>query len=109
MNNPLRILKTLDGFLTNDTEMILFGKAAIVLGFTNAPEEYGSTLDVDGILPSKELETVRQNEQFWEAIEKTNEALEPEGLRAHPCGRLRRSWACKRDGAADCGFRCSLR
>jgi hypothetical protein len=26
MNNPLRILKTLDGFLTEDTEIILFGK-----------------------------------------------------------------------------------
>ena len=80
MNNPLRILKTLDGFLTKETELILFGKAAIVLGFPNAPEGYGSTLDVDGILPSKELETIRQDEQFWEAIEKTNETLEPEGL-----------------------------
>ena len=80
MNNPLRILRTLDGFLTKDTEMILFGKAAIVLGFPNAPEEYGSTLDVDGILPSREMETIQKNLQFWGAIEKTNETLEPEGL-----------------------------
>ena len=80
MNNPLRILKTLDGFLTEDTELIIFGKAAIVLGFPSAPEDYGSTLDVDGILPLSELEAISKNEQFWEAIEKTNGTLEPDGL-----------------------------
>lgn len=80
MSNPLRILKTLDEYLTKDTGIILFGKAAIVLGFPNAPEECGSTLDVDGILPSAEMETIQKDLQFWDAIEKTNATLEPEGL-----------------------------
>lgn len=37
MNNPLRILQTLDGYLTQPAEITLFGRAALALGFKDAP------------------------------------------------------------------------
>jgi hypothetical protein len=80
MNNPLIILQELDKHLHEETELVIFGKSAIVLGFPTAPSSYGSTMDVDGIIPTEMLESVSNNEGFWEALEKTNEALEPTGL-----------------------------
>lgn len=80
MNNPLTILQELDKHLKEETELIIFGKAAIVLGFPTAPGEYGSTMDVDGIIPVEMLDALGNNERFWEALEKTNDALKPTGL-----------------------------
>jgi len=37
-------------------------------------------LDVDAILPEVEMAAIEGNEQFWEALEKTNQELEPTGL-----------------------------
>lgn len=80
MNNPLTIIQELDKHLKEETELIIFGKAAIVLGFPTAPGEYGSTMDVDGIIPMEMLDALGNNESFWEALEKTNDALKPTGL-----------------------------
>jgi hypothetical protein len=33
MNNPRKILTTLDGFLKTEIRLILYGRAAIVLGY----------------------------------------------------------------------------
>jgi len=79
-NNPLEILETLDGFLTKKTELVIFGKAALVLGFANAPAEYGNTRDVDGIIPLNQLEAITEDTQLWEALDKTNDVLQPKGL-----------------------------
>ena len=80
MNNPLTILQELDKHLEEKTELIIFGKSAIVLGFPSAPGDYGSTMDVDGIIPMEMLDALGNNESFWEALEKTNDALKPSGL-----------------------------
>jgi hypothetical protein len=50
MNNPERILRTLDSFLREKAELTLFGRAALALGFKNAPAEFEMTHDVDAIL-----------------------------------------------------------
>lgn len=80
MNNPLIILKELDKHLREEIELFIFGKSAIVLGFPAAPGSYGGTMDVDGIIPMEMLESLSNNESFWEALEKTNEVLKPTGL-----------------------------
>ena len=80
MNNPLHILQTLDGHLTKPTEITIFGRAALVLGFPNSPEAFAATQDVDAILPLSWLAAEDQNWDFWEAQQKTNAELEPSGL-----------------------------
>jgi hypothetical protein len=64
MNNPLTILQELDKHLKEKTELIIFGKSAIVLGFPSAPGEYGSTMDVDGIIPMEMLDALGNNEKI---------------------------------------------
>lgn len=80
MNNPLVILQELDRHLREDIELVIFGKSAIVLGYPTAPSSYGSTMDVDGIIPTEMLDSLSNNESFWEALETTNQALESSGL-----------------------------
>lgn len=80
MTNPERILKTLDQNLSVDFSLILYGRAALLLGYPRPREEWGGTLDVDAILPSVELAEIDANDDFWSAIEATNKELEPVGL-----------------------------
>ena len=51
MNNPLRILKTLDRHLTAPAELTLFGRAALALGY---PAEGGKEIDTspEALTPS---------------------------------------------------------
>ena len=51
-----------------------------MLGFPTAPENYGSTQDVDAIPPTKNLETISSDEKFWDASDGANQDLKPEGL-----------------------------
>ncbi|MCF6311086.1 MAG: DUF6036 family nucleotidyltransferase [Verrucomicrobiales bacterium] len=80
MNNPQKILTTLDGFLQNKMRLILYGRAALVLGYHNTPSEYGATMDVDAILPLMEMPRLEKNDDFWNALEATNAKLEHSGL-----------------------------
>lgn len=80
MNNPEYILKTLDSYLQEETELILYGRAALVLGYENSPTELSATLDVDAILPLVKMAQIEKNDQFWEALEITNKTLEPKGF-----------------------------
>lgn len=83
MNNPLKILLNLDNNLTQPETLTIYGKAAIVLGFPNHAEKMGNdaiTLDVDAILPMESLKAISQNMDFWDALAKTNEDLEADGL-----------------------------
>lgn len=75
MNNPERILTSLDRHLNSPIRLILYGKAALVLGFESAPLQYGSTMDVDAILPEVEMDEIEGDDDFWDALEKTNEEL----------------------------------
>jgi hypothetical protein len=80
VNNPLRILETLDRYLSAPAELTLFGRAALALGFPNSPTEYGATQDVDAILPLDWLGADDQNMDFWQAQQRTNTELESRGL-----------------------------
>ena len=80
MNNPLRILQTLDRHLTGPAEMTLFGRAALALGYPGSPAAFAATHDVDAILPLSWLAKEGDNLDFWEAQQRTNAELEPEGL-----------------------------
>jgi len=80
VNNPRRILETLDSFLERETNIILFGRAALTLGFGEVGKRFGTTQDVDAILPTVEMSRIESDSQFWEAIDKTNKQLESSGL-----------------------------
>ena len=80
MNNPETILAALDRHLERPTRVILYGRAALVLGYPGAGPELGATLDVDAILPSVEMAAIENDSQFWHALELANRDLEPEGL-----------------------------
>ena len=80
MNNPLRILTTLDRHLGLQAELTIFGRAALALGFTDCPPLFATTRDVDAILPLAWLAAQDENLDFWDAQQKTNAELEPEGL-----------------------------
>jgi len=80
INHPETILRALDRHLTRPARLILYGRAAIVLGFSDSPAECATTMDVDAILPRGELSAIEENEDFWDALQKTNSELEPSGL-----------------------------
>ena len=80
MNNPLRILQTLDRHLTAPAELTLFGRAALALGYAGSPAAFAITQDVDAILPLSWLAAADENLDFWQAQQRTNAELEPEGL-----------------------------
>lgn len=80
MNNPLTILKSLDKNLSHPVSLLIYGKAAIALGFPVPPSDAGTTMDVDAILPMTELDAIVQDEKFWDALDKTNQELESDGL-----------------------------
>jgi hypothetical protein len=80
VNNPLRILQTLDRHLSAQTELTLFGRAALALGYADSPAAFATTRDVDAILPLSWLSAEHENLDFWQAQQRTNAELEPEGL-----------------------------
>lgn len=80
MNNPLRILQTLDRHLAAPAEITLFGRAALALGCAASPAAFAATHDVDAILPLAWLAAEGANLDFWEAQQRTNAELEPQEL-----------------------------
>ena len=80
MNHPEKILRTLDAYLAKETRLILYGRAALALGFSHSQPDFHSTLDVDAILPEVEMAMIDEDDQFWTAIEKTNDELKSSGL-----------------------------
>jgi hypothetical protein len=80
INNPQRILQTLDSYLEKETRIVLFGRAALALGYGDQGARFGKTQDVDAILPTVEMAKIESDSQFWKAIELTNKSLEPSGL-----------------------------
>jgi hypothetical protein len=80
MSNPLRILQTLDRHLTRPAELTLFGRAALVLGFSEPPPSFLNTRDVDAILSFDWLSAEDENVDFWLAQQATNAELSQAGL-----------------------------
>ena len=80
MNNPLEILTTFDEHLEQRTELTLFGRSALALGFPNPDPMYQATHDVDAILPNYQVETLQNEPSFWLAQEITNQQLRSKDL-----------------------------
>src|SRR6202167_4591630 len=80
MSNPLRILKALDLHLASPAEITLFGRSALALGYAQTPAHFHNTQYVDGILPLAWLQPPDAHQDFWQAVERTNVELEPDGL-----------------------------
>jgi hypothetical protein len=70
----------LDSFLEKQTRIVLFGRAALALGFGDGGARFGKTQDVDAILPAVEMARIESDTQFWAAIALTNKTLDPSGL-----------------------------
>jgi hypothetical protein len=80
MDNASLILTTLDAHLDHPARLVLYGRAAIQLGFTDPPGEVAESKDVDAIIPITDLDALHANENFWDAQEAANRALRPKGL-----------------------------
>lgn len=81
MNAAQTIAETLDRHLTQPTEVVVFGAAALLLDRKFASRLAGrSTNDVDIIIPKDRELRVDADRTFWWAVEKTNQELEPKGL-----------------------------
>src|ERR1041385_1699690 len=97
MDNASLILQTLDRHLSQPTRLILYGRAALQLGFTEPPSETAESKDVDAIIPVGDVDELSDNESFWGAQEATNRELRPKGLyitHLFPADQifLRRDW-----------------
>jgi hypothetical protein len=79
-SNPLRILQVLDRHLTTPCELTIYGRSALVLGFSDASAEMAATLDVDAILPARDIALIEANDDFWRAQDLTNQELDETGL-----------------------------
>ena len=79
-NNPEEVISTLDSQLDHEVSLVVFGRGALCLGYSNAPAEYFTTQDVDGIIRMEQLEALVNDERFWDAVDRTNLLLEPKGL-----------------------------
>lgn len=80
MTNAERILRQFDQGLDHEIRLVLYGRAAIVLGYPNAPADLARTLDVDVIVPESDAGRLAADENFWASQEAANRALEKEGL-----------------------------
>lgn len=76
----MRILGSLDGFLKSPFELIVYGRSALALGYPDPPADFLVTLDVDAILPSKDLRAIEANDDFWKAQDQVNEQFVDSGL-----------------------------
>ena len=97
MDNASLILKTLDEHLDHPLRLILYGRAAINLGFDDPPLETAQSKDVDGIIPEDDMEALSADENFWSAQESVNAELRQHGLYITHLFRenqvfLRRDW-----------------
>jgi len=75
-----RILSELDSHLNGSVELTLYGRAAFFLGFPDPPPQFSQSLDVDAILWLGQADELDATTNFWEALEETNLALEPQGF-----------------------------
>jgi len=75
VNRAEVILATLNRHLESRVELTLYGRAAMALGFAEAPPEFGLSLDVDGVLWNGQAEELLEQTDFWSAVERANAEL----------------------------------
>ena len=79
-DNPSRILRALDGKLDHEVELTVIGKSALWLGYDDAPEKFGSTLDVDSVVPEIQSAAFDEDLSFWNSLAQASEELRPFGI-----------------------------
>ena len=67
--NAERILRALDSRLNHEVTLVIYGRAAIALGFNSPPEAVTKTLDVDAVIPVSQVARFRADQNFWDAQE----------------------------------------
>lgn len=80
MDNPTLILQTLDKHLSHEVRMVVYGRAALWLGFDESPPEAARTQDVDAIISTAQELELQSDAGFWDAIEAANLELAGRGL-----------------------------
>ena len=80
MSNSARILSVLDSLLTQEASLIIYGRAAIALGFENPPPATLRSLDVDALLSTSYETAFADTPEFWTAQEKLNLILMQKNL-----------------------------
>jgi hypothetical protein len=80
MDNPSLILQTVDNHLHHEVKLVLYGRAALWLGFNSPPPEAAKTQDVDAIISVIQEKEFGQDLSFWDAIEAANAELLAQGL-----------------------------
>lgn len=80
MTNAEIIATTLDGLLDHEVTLVVYGRAALALGYENVPEAVGRSLDMDVILPFSATAQIEADDQFWNAQQQLNKVLEGSGL-----------------------------
>src|SRR5882762_371264 len=80
MINSERIVRELDSHLDHEVRLVLYGRAALALGFPDAPDRVKHSLDVDAIIPMSAVDSYRSDLAFWDAQEATNRNLKKDGL-----------------------------
>jgi hypothetical protein len=79
-NNPAEILLSLDQQLDHELPLVLYGRAALCLGFDQAPPAFQATQDVDAIISLSQLPELTKDDMFWDALDRTNQVLSPKDL-----------------------------
>lgn len=97
MDNASVILLALDERLDHPMRLVLYGRAALQLGFSAPPIEVAQSKDVDAIVPLADLEPLSADARFWDAQQAANLQLRPQGLYIAHLFRadqvfLRRDW-----------------
>ncbi|MCW5551242.1 MAG: hypothetical protein KIS67_03645 [Verrucomicrobiae bacterium] len=80
MDNPSLILQTVDRFLDHDVRLVIYGRAAVWLGFNGSPPEAARTQDVDAVISTIQETELETDNTFWDAIEAANAELAARGL-----------------------------
>lgn len=78
--NPDRLLLALDERLDHPVRLIVYGRAAVWLGFDGVPPDVGRTKDVDGILSEEDVAALNEDMQFWDARDAVHAHFDNEGL-----------------------------
>jgi len=80
MDNPSLILQTVDKHLDHEVRLVIYGRAAVWLGFDGSPPEAARTQDVDAIISTLQEKELEADGRFWDAIEASNAELAARGL-----------------------------
>jgi hypothetical protein len=80
VNNAKRILSALDSKLNAAVELTLYGRAAFLLGFKDAPDEFAQSKDIDAILWLGQADELARTTNFWEAVEGVNRMFRDQEL-----------------------------